>query len=130
MKITPKHYAIAWYEALTETSADQWPAISLSILKLIQRADHVGWLPQIIKQFEEYDDAKRGVTRIAVTSAHDFDVETIKNYITTIMPQISPEINKVLNKNVIGGLVVETKDNRWNLSIKGQLNALTQTLKR
>lgn len=128
MRISSKHYAQALYGALSEASADKRSEVVRNFLHMIHMRGHIKWLNEIIGDIEDIMERESGVVTVNVSAAHDID----DTYITATVKQLITGENIVINRSVddslLGGLRIETKDKRWDVSVRGQLRALALTL--
>lgn len=125
-KITPKHYAQAWYSALTEATPEQWSTISNQFLEYIYKSGHLHWLTTIVAFIEQTDYAARGVQPVRVETARTLPHDTVQYYLHQLFPQGNLEVHTTVNDDLLGGLRVETANHRWNISMRGQLQQLAQ----
>lgn len=132
MKLSPKYYAEAWFQALTEKPADQMSATSQLFLKHVYGHSHGKWLPEIIRLMEQLEHLHNGTTAVKVRSAHPLSAQLLSQAVEQVMPHATTGktaiIQSVIDPAVIGGVQIETADQRWDLSLRGQLRHLTQTL--
>ncbi|EKD76415.1 MAG: hypothetical protein ACD_43C00121G0004, partial [uncultured bacterium] len=85
-------------------------------------------LPEVIRHIEKLEHLKHGTTAVMVRSAHALPEPLISSVIKQLLPQAKPVIAQIQDATVIGGVQVETINQRWDLSLRGQLRQLTQTL--
>ncbi len=127
MRITPQQYAQAWYDALKATDEQQWPAISQAMLSRLQREGNLSRLGQIRQYVEELEREEQGVVKVTVKTAHDLDKQVISDLVKQLLAaEVELDIRE--EKDLLGGVIVETADRRWDLSARGQLNQLKQQL--
>lgn len=128
MKLTARHIATAWYEALTTAQPNQWTKISQRLLRYMYTHGQLKLLPEVIRHIEQLEHLKHGTTAVTVRSAHALPETLISNVIKQLLPQTNPVIAQIQDAAVIGGVQIETINQRWDLSLRGQLRQLTQAL--
>lgn len=127
MHATPAQYAQAWYEALKSADQKQWPEISQAVLLRLQKEGKLSFLSQIRQQMEQIELTERGAVKVTVKTAHDLDKQVVSQLVKQLLAaEVELEIRE--DKNLLGGIVVETADRRWDLSARGQLKQLKQQL--
>jgi F0F1-type ATP synthase delta subunit len=128
MKLSPHHLATAWYEALTIAEPEQWSAISQRLLRYLYAHGQLKLLPQVVRQVEALEHTQHGTTAVTVRSAHLLPESLLHEVIQQLLPQAQPVIAQLQDDSVIAGVRVETLNQRWDLSLRGQLRQLTQAL--
>ncbi|MFA5995286.1 MAG: F0F1 ATP synthase subunit delta [Patescibacteria group bacterium] len=131
-RITPKHYAIALYELLNETqSADERVKIVRQFLERIYRTGKLRLLSNINTAFIDYHYQRLNVLPVNVTVANaSMTGDTITAELNRLLPNTSLAITTTVADKAVGGMIVETRNQRWNISVAGQLQALANTLKK
>jgi len=129
-RVTPKHYAIALYEVLQTTQTTDRGAIVRKFLKQLYQAGQLRLLPAITTAFEQYYHAQMGTVPVRVSTAQTLPAETIQRELTRLFPQQHLSVTTTVNPAVVGGMLVETQNQRWNISLAGQLEALANSLKK
>ncbi|HLD21789.1 MAG TPA: F0F1 ATP synthase subunit delta [Patescibacteria group bacterium] len=128
MRITPKHYAIAWYEALKEAEEPARSKISKQFLELIYRSGKLRLLPEIVRLMKKHTYAISGLTPVKVTVAQTLEHEEIMTHLTKVLPNEKLAVSVTVDANTIGGMVVETENRRWNISLENELEQLAHSL--
>ncbi|MBI2415351.1 MAG: F0F1 ATP synthase subunit delta [Candidatus Kerfeldbacteria bacterium] len=129
MKITPKYYAQTWLERLQQQPADQWPELSLGLLRELQRRNRIKWLPEIVRLLEEQLHRQAGITPLRVTSAQPLSPAVIEQCVEKLFPISRVMLTQQHDSAVVGGIRLETANQRWDFSLRQQLNQLANTLK-
>lgn len=114
MKYSPLDYAHMLYrtkdvDALMETLGRHW------VLE---------WLPQIAKHVEAIQWREEHILRLVVTSRYFLQEKTkerIQECISQYMPERKAHVVYVIDRNVIGGFLVESDEFMVNGSMKGML---------
>jgi F0F1-type ATP synthase delta subunit len=118
---TPKQYALAWYELLSSSSHNQWKKITTSVLYHLYKNGRISWLPEITTLMEQYE-------RITITSTSKLDTALTKKIINKLLPDKKVIITEKLDPYILGGVKVETQNQRWNLNLRSQLALLFKKL--
>ena len=123
MKLTPKYYARAWYELIQsgEKSSDK-------ILKFIYKNGHLSWLKEIVANLEELLNKQEQNTKVTVTSAKELEREVIEKIVKQIIKNEKFSIETKIDPSLIAGLIIETKNKRWNLSASKKLSQIKNKL--
>jgi len=128
MKLSAKYYAEAWFKALSELSVEQWPETSQLFLNHIYGHSHGKWLPEIIRLITALEHQHNGTTAVKVRSAYPLSESLLNQSVQKVLPNKKVVVETLIDQRVIGGIQIETADQRWDLSLHGQLRHLTQTL--
>ncbi|OGY85895.1 MAG: hypothetical protein A2233_00165 [Candidatus Kerfeldbacteria bacterium RIFOXYA2_FULL_38_24] len=128
MKASPELYAKNWYEILKKTDQSAWDQISQVVLEMLYKKGQSKWLPQILRHLEKQENQENQIMPVTVRTAKKMDEQTIASYLQQVLPQVKPRVTSTINSSLIGGLVIETQDQRWDLSVHGQLNNLANTI--
>lgn len=134
-KISPAHYAQAYYELMNQAKSDsQREKITLDFIKTLSRNNVLKDCNLIISNLEEISDRKDGVVKAVIISA--FEIQNNKKIISEIENLIKKQCDckKVnfkfeVNKSLISGLVIKTKNETFDLSLKNQIINLKHKLK-
>lgn len=128
MRLTPKYYAQTWFALLTESKPGDWQTLSRRLLQHIYQHGHVKWLPEIVRLVAELQHRQDGTTAVTIRTAHALDAALLEQLVKAVLPTAKAVIEQQLDARVIGGARIETTNQRWDLSVKGQLNQLAQSL--
>lgn len=128
MRISPKHYAQALYEALSEVTSEQRTEVIQNFLHMIHMRGQIKWLSEIVREVEELLRRESGEMHVNVTAAHDIDHKYISNTVQELVGDENIVMERQVDNSLLGGLRIETKDKRWDMSVRGQLRALALTL--
>ena len=128
MQVKPQHYAQAWYESLREVDKSSWPQVSTNFMKRLQDEGNLNWLRKIVILIEELELVEKGITSVKVTTAHELPSSAVKEIVEQLVDSKELAIEVTEDTTLLGGLEVRTKDHRWDISMKGQLNQLKKSL--
>lgn len=125
MKVSAQQYAAAWYESLKEAPEKDWDNISEQLLEQLRTSGNMRFLSEIVRLVEERSKAEQGITPVTVRSAHELDEALVKEQVGSLLPDTEVEVTTVIDESLIAGLQIETSNERWDLSLKGQLRSLS-----
>jgi len=124
MNATSKQLALAWFELLEDKNHKD---ASKKMLSHLYNSGQLSSLPEIVRHLEEIEHQSRGVEHATVTTAH----ETTETQAKKLAKEILKEdiiVSTVINPELIGGVQIETKNKRWDLSIRKTLQQLEKQL--
>lgn len=128
MRRSAKLYATTLTDALHAAPQDSWPRVlRMFLLELVRRSD-MKLLPKILSQLERFEEKREGRTRVTVRSAHPIDRSLLESHIQRLFPNMEPIIHEIQDPSLIGGVSFETRDRRFDLTLKRGLTNLRQTL--
>lgn len=129
MKTSPKQFARAWHRALQQTDRAEWDAVSKRLLLLVQRQGHSRSLPVIKQLITEYDHAAHARIPVTVKTAHALDQQTLAAAVQRVLGSgVRADITTQIDPELLGGISIETKNSRWNMSLQAQLHQLVKTI--
>ena len=126
MTATPKQYALAWYELLQDkkTAKD----MNQNMLAHLHKTGRLSWLSEIVRNLEEIEHRQSGIERATITSARAILDKDAKRMAKAILKIDEVVVSREINPDLIAGIQVETKNKRWDLSLKNQLLSLSKQL--
>jgi len=127
--MTAQQYAQAWYAALSESKPAQWEDISQHVLRRLQREGKLSQLAFILDQMKEIESEQSGKAYVEVTTAHASDKSELESLVKDLLKVKDVELTLKENPELIGGAVIRTKNDLWDLSVKHQLEQLQDSLK-
>jgi len=125
MTITPKQYATAWYELLQNKKAPK--DINKKMLAHLYKTGRLSKLSEILRNLEEIEHQAQGIEHVIVTSAREMTDAIAKKLAKEIL-KTDVTVSKEINPDLIAGIQIETKNKRWDLSLKHQLTSLEKQL--
>lgn len=128
MRATAKQYATALYELLTEDGADT-AAVAKQFIRKMHTDGKLKELPAVLRFVEELDREKRGVTAVTARVAREMDVSEIEKLAKELTGVEQMELETVVDEDILGGMQIETTNQRWDLSARGQLRSLASSIK-
>ena len=128
MKFTVKSFAQDWFNALQKAKPSEWHAVSQAFLSELYRAGLSARLPEISRLISQMDYRAQGLIPVQVTSAREVPEDVIQAALEQVLPGKKTHVVRVNDHALIGGISVETLNQRWNLSVSGQLNNFVHKL--
>ncbi len=126
-KISPRQYGNLLFELCrqlkTQEEIDRAVAIFLHRIKTDHR---LGDLPKIAAKFEEQQMERQGFQAMTVTSARVLHKPLLKSIAKVLGSQATP--NEKIDAEIIGGVIIESKNTIFDASIKSKLTALQHSL--
>lgn len=105
---------------------DKTDTILEKVKKLLsQRYPRLKWSEFVEKTADNIAKLK-GITRIKITSAREIPEEEIMQIGSLIAPKT--DITTKIDKNILGGVVIKTKDQQLDLSLRNKIDTLKQNL--
>ncbi len=128
MKFTAKSYAQEWFSALQTAEPSKWHAISHSFLDTMYREGLSARLPEVVRLITQMHHRSQGLIPVQVTSARDVSDAVIQKALEQVLPGKKTHVTRIINDDPIGEISIETLNQRWNLSVSGQLNRFAHKL--
>lgn len=130
MRISTKKYAIALYESLKDSLGKNTDEIIRNFVHTLAHRGILGRADKIIADFIKYYNAQEGITRLEITSANGLDGDQENTIIKLFEKALGKkiELQKTIDKNILGGIVVKYDDKVVDGSIAYQLGQLRKEL--
>ena len=123
-----KHYALAWYQALKSANKKYRQEISDNMLTLLQTQGKLSWLSTIVDLVQNLEDDDLGITEVKVKTAHSKSKKEIEDVVTGLLGVKKVRTNITVDPELLGGIIVQTKNRRWNISLRHKIEQLKKTL--
>lgn len=128
MKTSPQQFAVALHQALSEARPADADRVLDNFVQALADAGQLGQVEEIFSEFLKYDLKQRGRVPACATFAkaapHN---RKILDDLNAVLGG-NVEFKKKLDGKLLGGVVIETEDERIDLSVKKQLDNLKKTL--
>ena len=126
--ITAKQYARALYEAIQETAPADHDKVLDNFVAILSQNGAAGIYDDIEAEYRSLDTAGRGIQEVVVTTAHDSkqDTEVIAELNRLIGKKI--EIKRIVDENLVGGIVVRAGDTLIDGSIASSIRKLAKEM--
>lgn len=102
-------------------------SLTMSILDIITRKNREPLLPAIAKEFHNAYNEHKGIGKATVTTAVPLDVKLrseIENLVKKYSNKSNIELTEKVDKEMIGGFILNVGDQQVDASIKNKLKAL------
>lgn len=127
MKPSVNTLARQWHSRLISAKKAEWAEISDRMLVEIHKAGMKHQLPQIEKALAALT-GQAAVIEATITSAYPLDDMTEKKIIKELFGDKRVSVSRKTDKALLGGVIVQTPDDLWDLSIRHQLRRLTRSI--
>lgn len=118
-------------QALRNIFNDQVDGNSLHLLLLLLRKDRLSLLPEICEDYKALKDRYKNVLNLTVTTAKKAEPDIIKKISDKFQAMYhadSVQVSEVVDPSIIGGVIVQVGDTRYDDSVTGKLKALQDEL--
>lgn len=135
MKIAPIHYAKAYFELMNQaTDAKKRTKITNNFVKFLSKNNVLKNSNQIVANLKDLVNQTNQTIEAKIISAHD--IKNDKKLITEIEKILKKhydckrvEFSFAIDENLISGVLIKTKNETINLSLKNQIINLKHKLK-
>jgi F0F1-type ATP synthase delta subunit len=128
MNTTAQQYALAWHELLSSSPKKEWGNLTKKILNSLYKNGKLNLLPEIIRSISDKEEKLDSSMKIMVESGKEIDSATVKRIIKEITNKEDFTVNYKINPQIIGGIKIESKSKRWDLSVNSSLEQLKRSL--
>jgi F-type H+-transporting ATPase subunit delta len=133
MKVSPKHYATALYEITENSSKEETEALAKKFAEVVFKQGDASKTDDILKQFEKMWNEKNNVVKVEVVSAHkvsEKELQKIKQHILKKTNAKEVEVEEVIDKKVLGGVIIRYNDYIINSGVRKKIKEFTKTIKK
>ncbi len=123
-----KELAIALYEATENMEGKNLQAVLNEFVKLLTKEGRLNQAERIISEFEAYAKKKDGIVSLQVTTVHPLN-KKVSAQISALWKD-KAEMTEVVDKSILGGIIIKTEDKILDASLKTQLNSLKKSLEK
>ncbi len=129
MHLNPSQYARALYDALMSVAPEKHDLVIDRFATILSEYGQLGLLPEIEREFLEYEKLQAGAIPVKITTARKDGHE--KDLIAKLHEVIGQDISlkQSIDEGLVGGVVIETDDERIDASVAGQLKRLNRSMK-
>ena len=131
MKITANQYARTLYELTENKSSQEVDKTVFNFTQIVRKNRQSKLFPKILESFNGIWNIKNKVAEAQLISREKLDDETEKKIEEYIKRKYKVEkvlINRKIDENVVGGIIIRVGDDVLDQSIKGQLRKLNKEL--
>lgn len=129
MKITPKQYAITLYSVIKKD--DNIKDAVRKFIKVLVDNNDISKSDKIVEEFIKIWDRENGIINAKVASARKLDNESVKSindYILESSKAKEVVLDKKIDKNILGGVIIKFGDKVIDGSLKMKLKELKNNL--
>jgi len=128
MRVAAKQFALVLFESLHQTSPTDQDKVLDNFVQMLSDHGGLGMWDEIEAEFENYRLEQQGKIPAQVTFSHNADNQ--KHLIGKLNRLVGENavLKKKVDDGIIGGFIIETKDERIDASVKKQLDNLKKTL--
>lgn len=133
MKIKPKQYAIALYEAANGLPDEKVKLTMANFIKILVKNNALRMAPQIVAYFSDYANRMTGAADLEIKTAEPID-EKLLNEIKEAAPDLLGKkfkkinVKKEVDASLIGGFVLHCEDMVFDGSLKNKFKILKNNL--
>lgn len=130
MKYTPKQYAQALHQAVFESAPEYQEKILDNFVLILKRNGDLGKVNEIEQEFLRYERERKGIKEATVTSTRKLSGHEEKAIISELNELAGGhvELKQKIDKNLIGGVVVQLGDIRIDGSLRKNIQDLKDQL--
>jgi F-type H+-transporting ATPase subunit delta len=131
MKISAEKYAQTLYELTEEKSKDEIKKIIADFFRVLMSHNDLAKAEEIINELESISNKKEGIVDAKALSAIELSndsVEIIKAFIKKKTGAGKVNITKEINKDLLGGTIIEYGDKILDLSLRARIKELKQKM--
>ena len=130
MKISAKQYATGFFESLLEKKGKEGEVIK-NFAKLLFTDNQLSKLEEIIENFERLWNEHNNIVEGEIITASKIDkslVDKLKALISQKTGGKKAEVKEIIDKNILGGVILRYGDRTLDLSLRTKLNELKEKL--
>lgn len=117
-------------DALIELTGDELSAHQQNFIRILSENNRLGLLKNIYELFELYKANQEKSVDVEVQSAYEISPELSASLITSLTKKLdrAVNLNTIINRDLIGGVVIRAGDTVIDGSVRGRLAKLTEAL--
>ncbi|MFZ5391139.1 MAG: F0F1 ATP synthase subunit delta [Patescibacteria group bacterium] len=130
MKYTPRHYAEAYLDLSKDQSVKDLISLTKNFWRLVYSHKRFTWRNKILQEVIKLWNERQGIKRVELALGRqvvDNDLEVLRDQLSQKLGK-EVELNTVIKPHLLGGLVLQIDDSRWDVSLKGRLDKLYTSL--
>ena len=130
MKYSPKQYAQALIDSLSDTDPKDTNQVLDNFVKVLAKNNDVRMFEEITAEFHKLELAKKGIKQVEITSAHLISHATEAEIVGQLnkLAKYDIEVKKKIDEQLIGGVVIRMDDQILDASVKNSLEQLKESL--
>lgn len=130
MKITPTFYAQAYVSAVTGVAPVELKKIAHRFWQTVWRHKRFTWRKEILRQVQRLEREQAGVIDLQLASARELTSEALQDLTKKFEKVLGARVylDVVVKPHLLSGFVITLNDIRYDVSLKGRLDALERAL--
>src|SRR3989338_5086013 len=135
MRLTPRLYAEALYEAVKAAPEKELSSIMLQMLVVLRQRRHWGWLTKIVRAFDEVLYEREGMIAVTLTSSRAHGPTQEKEWIKHLLDALHPTkdkrsvaLERIIDPVLIGGVKLKARGYVYDASVGKWLAELRKKL--
>jgi F-type H+-transporting ATPase subunit delta len=131
MKITNKQYAKTLYKLVDGKNKNEVEKIIKEFVAILSENNDLGKIKKIIEAFSVIWDKEKSMVEAEITSAKELDkdmVRLLNGYIVKLSGAKEVVINKNVDKNILGGVIIRYGDKVLDGSLKTKISELKNNM--
>jgi len=129
MKIKTKQYAQALFESYEESKAEQRDNIISNFVDILYHNNDLHLIDRILVDFSELWNRNKNIIKAEISSAHQIGDKT-EDYLISKIKDLAKakdvDIKKVIDKKIIGGVVIKYGDKILDSSMLSRIKRLQE----
>jgi F-type H+-transporting ATPase subunit delta len=113
-----------------EVCGDELSAKTKNFIKVLAENKRLSLLPQIAALYEEFKANREKSVEVEVSSAFELDAQIQEKLATALSGKLERDVNMstIIDKTLLGGVVIRAADVVIDGSIRGRLNKLAEAM--
>jgi F-type H+-transporting ATPase subunit delta len=131
MKFSAKDYALALYEITQKTEPSEVEKIVKAFLSLLVKHQALSQIHKIIYFYKNYYNQKQKIIEVQIKSARPLSEtieKLIREWLNKQFPHQEIKFQTIIDKNLIGGIIIRFNDYLIDGSLYQRLNFLAEQL--
>ncbi len=124
MNITAKQYAQSLYEVVKGKKDSQIKEAIKNFFRILVNNNDIFKIDKIVANFTEIWNREEGIVAAKIISARKFDnkiINSLNNYIIKLSKAKRTEIRQIVDKNILGGVIIRYEDKIIDGSLRTRL---------
>ena len=126
MKISNRQFAKNLYVALSEVKAEEQSQVLKNFVEMVYKKRKLSQMDRIIEEYITYEKEMKGEIAVTVTTVSELSSE-MKNILENKFGK-SVHITEKVDRNIFGGIILQTKNTIYDASLKTSIDQLKQSL--
>lgn len=131
MKISEKQYARSLYQAVEGKSKTKVKQVIKNFIEILARDNKFSRADAIINEFIKIWNEKNKIVEAEVVGARELNSDiiiSIKKYILEMTKVKEVSLTRLVDKNILGGVIIKYGDKVLDGSLKGRLEEMKKVM--